>query len=216
MHEAGGSRGERQSFPHMRTALPGAGFPWRSGRGSYNMEVWALGTFSFLFFAAAGGGHVTLRPLTGDCSDFTNTSCEQCLENVDCLWCFVDQRCMKYPVESIIPPSSICPLRQARWGVCWVNFESLIIAISVVGLLILLPLVCCCCYCCCKKKACCCCKKKPHSHDEVEVRLAKQQEERMQQREERKAERRAQYNEIRKKYGLIQDSDHPYSRFENE
>ncbi|XP_078091515.1 pituitary tumor-transforming gene 1 protein-interacting protein-like [Mustelus asterias] len=179
------------------------------------MAVLVLSSF-ILLLTQPGASQYTVRPVTGDCSDFTNTSCEQCLENVSCFWCFVNQRCTKYPVERIIPPSSLCPLRQARWGVCWVNFESLIIAMSVVGGLILLPLVCCCCYCCCRKKVCCCCKKKSHGLDEEEVRLAKQQEERKQQREERKAEKRTQYDEIRKKYGLIQDSDHPYSRFENE
>ncbi|XP_038653859.1 pituitary tumor-transforming gene 1 protein-interacting protein [Scyliorhinus canicula] len=179
------------------------------------MEVLVFSSF-ILLLIQPGISQVTLRPVTGECSDFTNTSCEQCLENVNCLWCFVGKRCMKYPVESIIPHNSTCPLRQARWGVCWVNFEFLIIAMSVVGGLILLPLVCCCCYCCCKKKLCCCCKKKSHRHDEEDVRLAKQHEERMQQRKERRAGKKAQYDEIRKKYGLIQDSDHPYSRFENE
>uniref|UniRef100_UPI00398F0D74 pituitary tumor-transforming gene 1 protein-interacting protein-like n=1 Tax=Pristiophorus japonicus TaxID=55135 RepID=UPI00398F0D74 len=117
-----------------------------------------------------------------DCSDLTNTSCEECLENVNCLWCFVDQRCMKYPIQSIIPPSSTCPLYQARWGVCWVNFESLIIAMSIVGGLVLF-LMCCCC-CCCKKKICCCCRKKSHGLDQEEARLARQQEERKQRSEE--------------------------------
>ncbi|XP_067862736.1 pituitary tumor-transforming gene 1 protein-interacting protein-like [Heptranchias perlo] len=167
-------------------------------------------------FVPSGCSQFTVGPARRDCSDFTNTSCEECLANVNCLWCFVDQRCMKYPVQSIIPPNSICPLRQARWGICWVNFEFLIITMSVVGGLILLPLVCCCCYCCCKKKVCRCCKKKSHGPDQEEVRLARQQEERKQRNEERKAERRVRYDEIRIKYGLIQESDHPYSRFENE
>ncbi|XP_069770451.1 pituitary tumor-transforming gene 1 protein-interacting protein-like [Narcine bancroftii] len=150
-----------------------------------------------------------------DCSDFTNTSCDKCLESTDCLWCFVGQRCMNYPVEAIIPPSSFCPLREARWALCWVNFESLIIAISIVGGLILLPLVCCCCYCCCKFKVCCR-KKKSRCTDEEEVSLARQQEERMQRSEQRKSDRRKRYDEIRKKYGLIENSEPPFCRFENE
>ncbi|XP_051872850.1 pituitary tumor-transforming gene 1 protein-interacting protein-like [Pristis pectinata] len=154
-------------------------------------------------------------PTGKDCSDFSYTSCEECLENIDCLWCFVEERCMKYPVEFIIPPSSICPLHEARWAVCWVNFESLIIAMSIVGGLILLPLVCCCCYCCCKFKLCCC-QKKSHCPDEEEVRLARQQEERRQRNEQRKSDRSARYDEIRKKYGLIQNSEPTFRRFENE
>ncbi|XP_067868747.1 pituitary tumor-transforming gene 1 protein-interacting protein-like [Heterodontus francisci] len=172
------------------------------------MELLRLSTLFIVLLARPGGCQVTDDPPSGDCSDYTSTSCEECLDNVNCLWCFVDQRCMTYPVGSIIPPSSICPLHQARWGVCWVSFESLIIAMSVVVGLILLPLVCCCCYCCCKKKS--------HGHGQEEERLAKQQEERKQRSEERMDDRKARYDEIRKKYGLLRDSDHPYSRFENE
>uniref|UniRef100_A0A4W3IFH7 PSI domain-containing protein n=1 Tax=Callorhinchus milii TaxID=7868 RepID=A0A4W3IFH7_CALMI len=143
-----------------------------------------------------------------ECSHFTNTSCERCLENVSCLWCFSDESCVKYPVGNIIPPSSVCPLREARWGVCWMNFESLIIAMSVVGGLILLPLICCCCYCCCKKKF--------RGSNQDEERWAKQQEDRKRRNEERKAERKMQYDEIRRKYGLLQNSEQPYNKFENE
>ncbi|XP_072431909.1 uncharacterized protein [Chiloscyllium punctatum] len=154
----------------------------------------------FVLFMVPVGSQVTLGPTMRDCSDFTNTSCEECLENVSCLWCFVDQRCMKYPVETIIPSNSICPLNEARWGVCWVNFECLIIAMSVVGGLILLPLVCCCCYCCCKKNVCRCCKRKSLSYDEEEEILAKLQEERKQYRKKRDADKKARYDEICKKY----------------
>ncbi|GCC21023.1 hypothetical protein chiPu_0000184, partial [Chiloscyllium punctatum] len=196
----------------------GRGFLGRSEKESENMLVGMRQMFVLLFvlFMVPVGSQVTLGPTMRDCSDFTNTSCEECLENVSCLWCFVDQRCMKYPVETIIPSNSICPLNEARWGVCWVNFECLIIAMSVVGGLILLPLVCCCCYCCCKKNVCRCCKRKSLSYDEEEEILAKLQEERKQYRKKRDADKKARYDEICKKYGLLQNSDHLYSKFENE
>ncbi|XP_032868530.1 pituitary tumor-transforming gene 1 protein-interacting protein-like [Amblyraja radiata] len=152
-----------------------------------------------------------------DCSDFTNRFCGECLENINCLWCSVDQRCMNYPVETIIPSSSVCPLKEARWAVCWVSFESLIIAMSIVVGLTLLPFVCCCCYCCCKFKCCCfCCKKKSSCPDEENLKLARRKEERRLHSEQRKFDLRERCNEIRRKYGLIQNSESSYHRLENE
>ncbi|KYO26642.1 pituitary tumor-transforming 1 protein-interacting protein [Alligator mississippiensis] len=125
------------------------------------------------------------------CSDFSNKSCEECLRNVSCLWCYTHNTCVDYPVRSILPSSSLCHLSAARWGVCWLNFEALIIAIAVIAGLILVP-------------------------SEEEERLARDREERRLQSLQRKQERKVKHDEIRKKYGLLQDSDHPYSRFENE
>uniref|UniRef100_A0A8C5M4Q8 PSI domain-containing protein n=1 Tax=Leptobrachium leishanense TaxID=445787 RepID=A0A8C5M4Q8_9ANUR len=57
-----------------------------------------------------------------ECSQMTNTTCEQCLKNVSCLWCNTDNNCMDYPVRKVLPPSSLCKLNNARWGVCWREF----------------------------------------------------------------------------------------------
>ncbi|KAI1885658.1 hypothetical protein AGOR_G00206090 [Albula goreensis] len=135
-------------------------------------------------------------------------SCEKCLENVKCLWCQTNSSCMDYPVKHVLPPSSLCKLSEARWGVCWVNFEALIIAMGVVGGTLLLSIIVCCC--------CCCCRSRPAGPDRDEERFARRREEIRQRSENRKAERRARHDEIRKKYGLVPDSDHPYSKFENE
>uniref|UniRef100_A0ACB8F9Z0 Uncharacterized protein n=1 Tax=Sphaerodactylus townsendi TaxID=933632 RepID=A0ACB8F9Z0_9SAUR len=35
-----------------------------------------------------------------------------------CLWCTSNKKCIEYPVRSILPPSSVCALSSARWGVC--------------------------------------------------------------------------------------------------
>ncbi|XP_048880962.1 pituitary tumor-transforming gene 1 protein-interacting protein [Brienomyrus brachyistius] len=137
------------------------------------------------------------------------STCEKCLENVSCLWCNTNSSCLDYPVRHILPPSSLCQLSQARWGVCWVNFEALIIAMAVVGGTILLSIIVCCC-------CCCCCRRGQSGPDRDDERLARRREEIRQKSENRKAERRARHDEIRKKYGLIPDSDHPYSKFEND
>uniref|UniRef100_A0A8C0BX28 PTTG protein n=1 Tax=Buteo japonicus TaxID=224669 RepID=A0A8C0BX28_9AVES len=91
-----------------------------------------------------------------------------------------------------------------------VNFEALIIAIAVVAGLILVSIAVCCCYCCyCRRRS----RSRP---DEEEERLARKREERRLQSLQRKHERKLKHDEIRKKYGLLQDCDNPYSRFENE
>ncbi|KAJ8288227.1 hypothetical protein COCON_G00008860 [Conger conger] len=94
------------------------------------------------------------------------------------------------------------------WCQTNVNFEALIIAMAVVGGTILLSIIVCCC--------CCCCRKRPAGPDRDEERFARRREEMRQRSEDRKQERRARHDDIRKKYGLIPDSDHPYSKFENE
>ncbi|KAM6421995.1 pituitary tumor-transforming gene 1 protein-interacting protein-like [Rhynochetos jubatus] len=144
------------------------------------------------------------------CSVFSQRSCEECLKNVSCLWCYTNNTCIDYPVRSILPPTSLCSLSNARWGVCWMNFEALIIAIAVVAGLILVSIAACCCY-------CCYCRRRSRSGpDEEEEQLARKREERRLQSLQRKHERKLKQDEIRKKYGLLQDSDNPYSRFENE
>ncbi|XP_030799086.1 pituitary tumor-transforming gene 1 protein-interacting protein-like isoform X2 [Camarhynchus parvulus] len=145
------------------------------------------------------------------CSAFSQRSCEECLKNVSCLWCYTNNTCIDYPVRSIFPPSSLCSLSNARWGVCWINFEALIIAMAVVAGLILVSLTVCCCYCCyCRRRS------RRRRLEEEEEQLARKREERRLQSLQRKHERKLKHDEIRKKYGLLQDSDNPYSRFENE
>ncbi|XP_034154032.1 pituitary tumor-transforming gene 1 protein-interacting protein isoform X2 [Pangasianodon hypophthalmus] len=135
--------------------------------------------------AANANANPSPAPVSQPCSSLS--SCDSCLKNVSCLWCYTNDTCTVYPVAHLLPPASVCKLSQARWGVCSVNFEALIIAMAVLlGVLLLAVTVCC----------CCCCRRCGRSS--------------------RRAERRAKHDEIRKKYGLMSDSDHPYSKFENE
>ncbi|NXG06716.1 PTTG protein, partial [Sakesphorus luctuosus] len=134
-----------------------------------------------------------------DCRQYTNRSCEECLKNVTCLWCASSGRCMEYPVRRILPPADLCELRSARWGVCWVNFEALIIAMSVVGGTFLIMLGVCCCCCCCKKKS----KKQVLGPDKDDERAARERERRRVRQEERRAEMKSRHDEIRRKYGTV-------------
>ncbi|RXN00116.1 Pituitary tumor-transforming gene 1 protein-interacting protein [Acipenser ruthenus] len=127
------------------------------------------------------------------CSVHSNTSCEVCLKNVSCLWCNSDKKCIDYPVRTILPPRSLCELPSARWGVCWVDFQALIIAMSVIlGALLLAVLICCC---------CCCRKKKVRGPDKTEEKIIRQNEQRKIRQEERKTEMKVRHDEIRNKYG---------------
>nr|XP_020492681.1 pituitary tumor-transforming gene 1 protein-interacting protein-like [Labrus bergylta] len=158
-------------------------------------------------FVSHGASQTTTPPPPTPCSAYR--SCDTCVPHAKCLWCFTNNNCTEYPVSWLLPPASVCQLSQARWGVCWMNFEALIIAMAVLGGTILISIVVCCC-------CCCCCKKRNSRPDRDDERFARRREEIKQRAEERKGERRARHDEIRKKYGLVGDSDHPYSKFENE
>lgn len=179
------------------------GFAWVCGRKMRWGLPFGGATLLLLLLPAAAGQN---SPGVA-CSQNTNKTCQECLKNVSCLWCNTDNTCLDYPVTKILPPASLCKLSSARWGVCWVNFEALIIAMSVIGGLILLAVAVCCCYCCCGKKK----SRKP---DKSEEKAMREQEERRIRQEERRAEMKSRHDEIRKKYGLFKN-ENPYARFEN-
>ncbi|XP_065587283.1 pituitary tumor-transforming gene 1 protein-interacting protein-like [Cyrtonyx montezumae] len=198
----------------MRSARPPPQLRLRGAMGAWRLRALRLLGLALLWGCAAMAEAllVTVAPPTPAqaCSEFSQRSCEECLKNVSCLWCFTNNTCMDYPVRSILPPSSLCSLSNARWGVCWINFEALIIAIAVVAGIILVSIAVCCCYCCyCRRRF-------KNRQDEEEEQLARKREERRLQSLQRKHERKQKHDEIRKKYGLLHESDNPYSRFENE
>uniref|UniRef100_A0A9L0J7G7 PTTG1 interacting protein n=1 Tax=Equus asinus TaxID=9793 RepID=A0A9L0J7G7_EQUAS len=168
----------------------------------------ALALLLFQILTASGpltGCH--LGPFTrAACSQNSNKTCEECLKNVSCLWCNTNKACLDYPVTKILPPGSLCKLSSARWGVCWVNFEALIITMSVLGGAVLLGVAVCCC--------CCCRRKKSRKPDKSEEKAMREREERRIRQEERRAEMKSRHDEIRKKYGLFKE-ENPYARFEN-
>ncbi|KAG8138900.1 hypothetical protein E2320_001694 [Naja naja] len=146
------------------------------------------------------------------CSDFTGMKCEVCIKNTACLWCSPNSTCMDYPVNKIMPPSSLCSLTKSYWAICWASLEAIIITIGVVVGIILVFIICCCCYCCCKCRRRC---ERRATNEEEETFIGDREEKRL-QHAQRRHERKVKYDELRKKYGLLQDSDHPYSRYENE
>ncbi|XP_017324920.1 PTTG1 interacting protein b [Ictalurus punctatus] len=139
-----------------------------------------------------------------NCIMKSNTSCAECVSNITCLWCSRTQQCLDYPVRTLLPPHSLCPLNDARWGNCWVNFQTLIITMCVIGGVIIISVFICC-FCCCKCENFGSKRTNEHVEREAEIRRVRHGE--------RKAEMRSRHDEIRKKYGLMKEN--PYSRFEN-
>ncbi|XP_028249683.1 PTTG1 interacting protein b [Parambassis ranga] len=153
---------------------------------------------------AAGAQTSTPSPTPAPCALKFNTSCEECLQNVACLWCSSTRQCIDYPVRNILPPSSVCPLNDARWGLCWVNFQILIITMSVLaGAIIIAVLVCC---------FCCCCKCERNGNKREDVQVERQTRARKARQKARRTEMQLRHDEIRQKYGLAKDN--PYSRMD--
>ncbi|XP_017266681.1 PTTG1 interacting protein a [Kryptolebias marmoratus] len=136
------------------------------------------------------------------CESKNGTSCENCLKNVSCLWCIPTKSCVTYPVRTILPPHALCPLNDARWGLCWMNFQILIITLSVVAAVIIIALVIC---------MFCCCKCENFGSKRFEAKMARQASKNKAKQEERRAEMKQRHQEIREKYGL--SGPNPYSRF---
>lgn len=149
-------------------------------------------------------------PKPSNCTLFTNTTCEQCIKNVACLWCNTNKTCQDYPYKNILPPASVCSLGAARWGVCWLNFEAMIISVSVIGGLIIIIVTLVFCKCCG-----CCCFKDRSKYRQEEERMERERQERSMRQSERKLERQRKNDDIRRKYGLM-GSGTKYQPFENE
>ncbi|XP_042282643.1 pituitary tumor-transforming gene 1 protein-interacting protein-like [Thunnus albacares] len=145
----------------------------------------------------------TPDPAPASCALRSNTSCNECLQNVTCLWCIPTKQCIDYPVRNILPRKSLCPLNDARWGLCWVNFQILIITMSVLaGIVFIAILVCCCC--------CCKCERIGNKRQDAEVE--RQTRARKSRQKVKRKEMQLRHDEIRQKYGLAKDN--PYSRMD--
>jgi len=129
-------------------------------------------------------------------------TCQECVAIAKCYYCNTNASgyggCQLYPTSQVFPRSAQCPLSDARWGVCWVNFEAWIITLSVLGGVILLSLGCC--------VYCCCCKGKSRGNDTHELKWEREAVERQQRHADRRAEREAKMSTIRQKYGLNRDT----------
>jgi len=150
-------------------------------------------------------------PKPDNCTQLSNTSCQECIKNVECLWCNTNNTCAPYPYKNVLPPASLCSLGAARWGVCWLNFEAMIIGVSVVGGILIISITLIFCKCC----GCCCFSKSGQKFRQEEERMERERQERSMRQSERKLDRQRKNDDIRRKYGLM-GSGSRYKPFENE
>ncbi|XP_053184734.1 PTTG1 interacting protein b [Scomber japonicus] len=161
-------------------------------------------TSIFCFIVSTDAQTSTPAPASTPCALRSNTSCDECLKNVTCLWCIPTQQCIDYPVRTILPSKTVCPLNDARWGMCWVNFQILIITISVVaGVIIISIFVCCFCSCKCERIG----NKREDAEADRRTRARKSRQ------KVKRTEMQLRHDEIRQKYGLAKDN--PYARMDN-
>ncbi|XP_010884717.1 PTTG1 interacting protein a isoform X2 [Esox lucius] len=110
--------------------------------------------------------------------------------------------CLTYPAQTILPSQAFCPLNESRWGLCWMNFQALIITLSVVGGAIIIAFLVC---------LFCCCKCERIGSYRFNAKMERQTSKTKEKQQERKAEMKMRHEEIRKKYGLY--GSNPYSKF---
>ncbi|OQV21771.1 hypothetical protein BV898_04347 [Hypsibius exemplaris] len=135
------------------------------------------------------------------------TTCEDCVKvsGAKCYFCNSIKGnsnsttgCRLYPAAQVFPNSEQCALSDARWGVCWVNFEAVIISMSVIGGILILATGC--------TLYRCCCRNSGGKDNGSEIRWARETTERQARHADRRAEREAKMTSIRQKYGLNQDT----------
>lgn len=162
--------------------------------------------FGFMLFclnevnsmSTSNGTDATTSP-SKECSNLK--SCDMCVSNSSCLWCNSPEKCIVYPVSHVLPTSKDCALSAARWGVCWLNFEALIISMSVIGGALLIAISLCVCKCC----GCCCFRKNEAKYHAEEMRLERERQDRSMRQDQRKQERQRRNDDIRRKYGLLRN-----------
>ncbi|XP_038076653.1 pituitary tumor-transforming gene 1 protein-interacting protein-like isoform X2 [Patiria miniata] len=144
----------------------------------------------------------TAAPTVADTCGAHNGSCDKCLAfpGAKCYYCNTNKVCALYPAKEILP-TKYCALSEARWGVCFLNFEALIISMGVIAGILLIGFALC--------IYCCCCRSRSNRAklDKEERNYAKKKAERQVKRGQKKADRKAKNDEIRRKYGLLKNED---------
>ena len=137
-----------------------------------------------------------------------NNSCSDCISNnALCVWC--SGRCVIYSTRKVFPDA--CPLSEARWLNCWVNFQVLLIMMGVIGLVIIIALLTCIYCCCCTSNG----RRERQREQRENERANRAKNDRQSKSAEKKAERESRYDELRRKYGLSKGGGPtPYSRFD--
>jgi len=132
-----------------------------------------------------------------------NGDCKACIAKSECYYCSEKSAC-HYHIESLISDSK-CKIKDVYFLTCKMSLKVMIILIGILAGIVTLIIIIVCCYCCCKKKGI--------KLSKDDLKWARQKEERKQISAERRKERTERADEMRKKYGLVKDSN-PYQRFD--
>lgn len=133
-----------------------------------------------------------------------NNDCKACVQNSKCYFCGENNECHTHVEKAIVDGK--CNMKNAYFYTCTITFRNLMIIAGVLcGIPVLIILILCC--------YCCCCKKRGLKLSKDDLKWARQREERQQIAAERRKERAERTEEIRKKYGLVRDSN-PYQKFD--
>jgi hypothetical protein len=133
-----------------------------------------------------------------------HNDCKACVQNSKCYFCGENNQCHTHVEKAIVDGQ--CNMKNAYFYTCTITFRNLMIIAGVLcGIPVLIILVLCC--------YCCCCKKRGIKLSKDDLKWARQREERQQIAAERRKERAERTEEIRKKYGLVRDSN-PYQKFD--
>ncbi|XP_033124566.1 pituitary tumor-transforming gene 1 protein-interacting protein-like [Anneissia japonica] len=172
--------------------------------------VAVLGTFVTLLLATEEPTSAVpaTTPPEPTCKEMED--CESCLSisGAKCYYCSTGNVCADYPVGDIFPNKD-CPLKNARWGTCKINFQALLISMGVIAGILIIAVT----YCVCR---CCCCKNNSRAKwAKEDAKVERQKQERQMRHDQKKADRKARNDEIRRKYGLTTDDDGQYHRLED-
>ncbi|XP_022249775.1 pituitary tumor-transforming gene 1 protein-interacting protein-like [Limulus polyphemus] len=139
-----------------------------------------------------------------------NASCHTCVKaSPKCYYCYKNKQCLFVTYEDLVSHLEECgTLENIAWGTCIINFEALVISMSVLGGIIFLGIA----------ISCCCCCRFCHirNKEKLQAELAKwnrQRENLKVKAEERREKRKQKLDEIREKYGLPKENP-AYKRFD--
>lgn len=162
-----------------------------------------LATIALLTFLSSSSGQEIQLPEIYRCGQYQK-KCEKCVK-AKCLYCYTDRSCKPW-TYGILPPPALCALSEARWGVCWLNYMSLIIAgCMFFGFAIIAASIAV--YCLCFRSGG---KKTRLDYARDEEKWEREREQRRLKASERKKERENKAKELRTKYGL---NENGYERF---
>lgn len=132
-----------------------------------------------------------------------NNDCNACVERSQCYYCSSTDECHYHIDKAVV--EGVCDVTHMYLFTCKANVKIMLIIIGVLSGIAFLMILIVCCYCCCKKKGV--------KLSKDDIKWARQREERKQIAAERRKERAERTDEIRKKYGLVKNSN-PYQRFD--